>query len=75
MTQASATPGVIDAAMPAPPAAWWMTNFANMSSTANPNADPTALQAAQQVVNPDFNYELLGLNLGDLWADYSWEDI
>ncbi|KAL1909129.1 hypothetical protein Sste5344_005011 [Sporothrix stenoceras] len=75
MTQATSTPGVVDAAMPAPPAAWWMSNIANMSSIANPNADSTAIQAAQQVVNPDFNYELLGLNLGDLWADYSWEDM
>ncbi|CAK7236938.1 hypothetical protein SCUCBS95973_009778 [Sporothrix curviconia] len=74
MTQPGTTPGVVDAAMPAPPAAWWMSNIANMSSIANPNADPT-IQAAQQVVNPDFNYELLGLNLGDLWADYSWEDV
>ncbi|CAK7202253.1 hypothetical protein SEUCBS139899_004975 [Sporothrix eucalyptigena] len=73
MTQ-PATTASVDAAMPAPPAAWWMSNIANMSSIANPNADPT-IQAAQQVVNPDFNYELLGLNLGDLWADYSWEDM
>ena len=75
-----------------PPAAWWVSNIANMSSIANPNADPTVhpprlshtvspfpLTAAQQLqvpaVNPDFNYELLGLNLGELWADYSWEDI
>ncbi len=86
--------GVLAASdVPAPPAAWWMSNMANMASIANPNADPTVsplrpqpafppqpkltpqIQSAQQGTNPDLNFELLGMNLGDLWADYSWEDL
>ncbi|CAK7273594.1 hypothetical protein SEPCBS57363_005729 [Sporothrix epigloea] len=75
LSQPGTTPGgLVDTAMPALPAAWWMSNIANMSSIANPNADPN-IQAAHQMVSPSFNYELLGLNLGDLWADYSWEDV
>lgn len=31
------------------------------------------LQAAQPALNPDFNMEVLGMNLNDLWAVDAWE--
>ncbi|EFX05764.1 c6 zinc finger domain containing protein [Grosmannia clavigera kw1407] len=56
-----------------PTTAWWMANMANMASMANPNADASQIQIPQGL-NSEFNVELMGLSLGNLWADYSWEE-
>lgn len=67
----------------APGTPWWLLNtdpavsfffffarFLFHKRLANPSR--SQVQQQQQVINPELNMELLGFNLGDLWAD-TWE--
>jgi len=42
---------------------WWLPNA----------TDPSGLPQFQQVANPDFNLEMLGLNLNELWGNDTWD--
>lgn len=60
---------------------WWMAAAADpaVSFAFNPKNEPGALTRlseqlqAQPTLNPDFNMEVLGLNLNELWAVDAWD--